>query len=603
MGARGPIGLGLRFALVALGCAGCNTLLGIDDGILDEDRCEPLSVTACYSGPPETEGVGACQTGLMRCNAAGDGYGPCQGEVTPAPERCGNAADDDCDGAIDEADGDGGRPEDPADSGGAVCACAPDTVEPCPYGGPPGTVGVGVCSAGWRTCGSDGRWGACAGEITPRIEDCATPADEDCNGGWDCGAVLPGGPLGGLLGGAGRERATALAAGPEGSAILGGEFEGTLDLGAGPLATVAEQDIFVARLEPDGTVKWTTPRLIDEGRGSLQALAVDRHGGVAITGELVGVMSAVGLPENAPVGFVIKLDAEGVPRWGKKVPGRPQDIAISAAGEIVVVSTQMEPSGTDVAVTRFSAAGDPLEGWEFGGTGIQEPTGVAVDPRGDVLITGTFHDELQLGPSAPRLSSPENNGDVFLAKFDEGGRIIGSMTFGDGRRQQGGDVEIGPAGEIALSGTFEGLLGLDDSMPPSEGMSAFVIELGPAREHRFSLAYPAELPPRVAIEADGGLVLTGDVDGPTDLGGGPLVGAGSRDVVVARFDAGGRHVWSKRLGPGAGSSGGRRSAAGIATFADRGNVLLAGTVEGSVNLDGATAQSTAADILLVRMAH
>lgn len=601
MGARGTTGLGLRFTLVALGCAGCNALLGLEDGILVEEGCVPLSTIACYSGPTATEGVGACQTGLMRCNAAGDGYGPCEGEVTPAPERCGNAADDDCDGAIDEADGDSGRPEDPAaDGGSAVCACAPGTVEPCPYGGPPGTVGVGACSAGQRTCGLDGRWGACAGEVTPRVEDCTTPADEDCNGGWDCGAVLPGGPLGALLGGAGQERARALAAGPGGFAILGGEFEGSLDLGAGQIPTGAEQDIFVARLDPDGAVPWTR-RLVDEGRGSLQALAVDLEGEVAITGELVGVMSAVGLTADTPQGFVLKLDAGGGLRWGARLPGRPQDVAVSAAGEVVVVSTLMEPSGTDVAVTKLSAAGLQLWTHQFGGAGNQEPTGVAVDPRGDVVMTGTFEGELQLGEEAPRLSSAGMS-DVFLAKLDERGEHIASLAFGDGRRQHGGDIEIGPGGEIALSGTFEGWLDLGGSELFSEGMSAFVAELGPAREHRFSRAYPAERPPRLALEADGGLVLAGDVDGPTNLGGGPLDGAGGgSDIVVARFDAGGRHVWSKRLGPAAGSRGGSRSAAGVVSFVDRGHILLAGTVEGSVDLDGATAESTWSDILVARL--
>ncbi|WP_437644232.1 hypothetical protein [Sorangium sp. So ce362] len=598
MGARGAIGIGGRLSLVALGCAGCNTLLGLEDGLLVDERCEPLSAVACYTGPPTTEGIGACQTGLRRCNAAGDGYGPCEGEVTPAPERCGNAADDDCDGAVDEADGDAG---DPAAGDGEVCACGPGTVEVCPYGGPPGTVGVGACSAGRRTCGGDGRWGACTGEVTPRAEDCTTPADEDCSGGGDCGAVLPGGLLGALLGGSGQQRARALAAGRGGFAILGGEFEGSLDLGAGPIATGAERDVFVARIEADGAVAWVR-RLVDEGQGALQALAVDAGGEIAIAGDLVGVMGAAGLTAPAQQGFVVKLDAGGGLRWGTLLPGKPQDVAVSAAGDVVVASALLGHGGSDVAVARLSAAGVPLWTRVFGGAGTQEPTGVAVDARGDVVLTGTFEDDLDFGEGAPRLSSAGMS-DVFLAKLDERGEHVASLAFGDGRRQYGGDIEIGPGGEIALSGTFEGLLDLGSGTLFSEGLSAFVVELGAAREHRFSRAYPAEQPPRLALEADGGLVLAGSVEGPTDLGGGPLDGAGrGSDIVAARLDAEGRHVWSKRLGPGAGRSGGRRSAAGVAASVDRGHVLLAGTVEGSVDLDGAAAQSTAADILVVRLA-
>ncbi|WP_434041863.1 MULTISPECIES: hypothetical protein [Sorangium] len=601
MRARGPLGIGKQLSLVALGCAGCNTLLGLEDGILVEERCEPLAAVACYSGPPATEGVGACLTGLRRCNAAGDGYGPCEGEVTPAPERCGNAADDDCDGEVDEPDGGGDGPGGSAAGGAEACTCAPGAVEACPYGGPPGTAGVGACSAGQRTCGADGLWGACSGEVTPRAEDCATPADEDCSGGGDCGALLPGAP-GGLLGGAGQERARALAAGTGGFAILGGEFEGSLDLGAGPIATGAERDVFVAQIAADGAVAWTK-RLIDEGQGSLQGLAVDPSGGIVITGELDGVLGAAGLTTSAPRGFVVKLDAAGAVRWGAVLPlGRPQDIALSAAGEVVVALSVTEPGGSDVAVTRLSVGGLPLWTRVFGGPGTQEPTGVAVDARGDVVLTGSFEGEVQFGEEAPRLSSAGMS-DVFLIKLDERGDHIASLSFGDGRQQHGGDIEAGPGGEIALSGTFEGLLDLGSSTLFSEGASAFVVELGVAREHRFSRSYQADRPPRIARAADGGLVFAGDVSGPTDLGGGPLDGSSGSDIVVARLDAEGRHVWSKRLGPGAGASGGSRSAAGVAAFfVDRGHVLLAGTVEGSVDLDGAAATSAAADILLVRMA-
>lgn len=92
---------GRHFTLVAVGCAGCNALLGLEDGIPVELRCEPLEVATCYSGPQGTEGVGACRAGRRQCSADGTGYGPCEGEVTPAPEVCGNAIDDDCDGSVD----------------------------------------------------------------------------------------------------------------------------------------------------------------------------------------------------------------------------------------------------------------------------------------------------------------------------------------------------------------------------------------------------------------------------------------------------------------------------------------------------------------------
>jgi hypothetical protein len=56
----------------------------------------------CYTGPSNTEGVGTCAAGISTCAGDGTGYGPCEGEVLPATEACGNSLDEDCDGLEQE---------------------------------------------------------------------------------------------------------------------------------------------------------------------------------------------------------------------------------------------------------------------------------------------------------------------------------------------------------------------------------------------------------------------------------------------------------------------------------------------------------------------
>jgi hypothetical protein len=63
-----------------------------------------------------------------------------------------------------------------------VCSCTPNEVEAC-YTGPPGTEGVGLCSAGTRTCNAAGtQWGSCTGQVLPSPEVCNSGQDENCNG-------------------------------------------------------------------------------------------------------------------------------------------------------------------------------------------------------------------------------------------------------------------------------------------------------------------------------------------------------------------------------------------------------------------------------------
>jgi protein-arginine deiminase len=84
----------------------------------------------------------------------------------------------------------GPRADAPADTSppcsGDACICMPGERREC-YSGPANTKGIGVCVAGSQTCDASGTaWGACAGEVVPRTEDCASAQDEDCDGRTDC---------------------------------------------------------------------------------------------------------------------------------------------------------------------------------------------------------------------------------------------------------------------------------------------------------------------------------------------------------------------------------------------------------------------------------
>ncbi len=66
----------------------CNGM--VDDGVM----------RGCYFGPPMTDGVGICRSGMQSCSAGM--WGTCTGQVVPGTEDC-NGRDDDCNGVVDDA--------------------------------------------------------------------------------------------------------------------------------------------------------------------------------------------------------------------------------------------------------------------------------------------------------------------------------------------------------------------------------------------------------------------------------------------------------------------------------------------------------------------
>src|SRR5262245_12769417 len=68
------------------------------------------------------------------------------------------------------------------DSDDSSQICTPHREEAC-YEGPEGTENVGACRIGVRTCLQYGdAFSECGGQVLPIEEDCATPADDDCDG-------------------------------------------------------------------------------------------------------------------------------------------------------------------------------------------------------------------------------------------------------------------------------------------------------------------------------------------------------------------------------------------------------------------------------------
>lgn len=104
--------------------------------------------------------------------------------------------------------------------------------------------------------------------------------------------------------------------------------------------------------------------------------------------------------------------------------------------------------------------------------------------------------------------------------------------------------------------------------------------------HRWSqglIGQGDKYPAGVSVDQDGNITVAGEFENAIDLGGGELKADTSlmqNDVFVARYDASGKHVWSKKLG-----DAGEQALYGFAADRD-GNVILTGWSETVIEFEG-----------------
>jgi hypothetical protein len=271
------------------------------------------------------------------------------------------------------------------------------------------------------------------------------------------------------VGGAMDDRGAAIAADSEANVYIAGAFNGTIDLGGGPIASHGSSDAFFAKLDPSGGFVWAT------GIGGTDidvATSLSVHGSsVAVVGSYrlsmnVGgnTITGVGTGDN---GFVVKLSTAGAVTWAKSLgdghPISPNGVAVDGNDNVVVAgrfSSSTNLGGGQIASVGFddvflakyaAATGAHLFSKGLGSGGFDSATSVAVDPSGNIVILGFYADTMDVGGPTPL---PGSGNKMFLVKYSLAGAYLWADAFGGPAQVIAHAPAIDAAGNVAVTGQF-----------------------------------------------------------------------------------------------------------------------------------------------------
>jgi hypothetical protein len=326
-----------------------------------------------------------------------------------------------------------------------------------------------------------------------------------------------------------------------GVATLVGNAADGVALAGQPLVSDGD-DVVIARLDgADVRRALSYPAL---GVQEVSALVADGSGAIAVAGVQA---------------FYAALDF-GAPRS----PDRRNELLEGSDGFVAVVA----PDGR----ATWQAS---LEG-----AGLVVPSAVAMDARG-VVVAGELSGTLRVGRRVVRSGA---GAAAFVARFDPDGQLAWMRTFGERGAVALHALALDARGGAMLTGSLTGSVDVDGlSLQSAGGRDVLLLHLDAGGRLVDGARFGDDRDQQgraIAVRADGGLLLAGDMSGILDLGGAPLEGAGSLDAFVAAFDSRSNHRWSRRFG-GAGSD-----AALAVTEDGAGEVVLAGDYASAWTLDG-----------------
>jgi hypothetical protein len=281
-------------------------------------------------------------------------------------------------------------------------------------------------------------------------------------------------------------------------------------------------------------------------------------------------------------------------RMAASLGGEVTGVAADPRGGVVVAGSfngALELAGgrlvsesiySDAFLYALDSKGRHVWSKRFGGSGLGRAiNGVAVDGSGNILVIGGFRGTIDLG--GPSLVAGPNGVSAFVAKLDPNGGHLWSKSFETTVNFLDFSVAVAPTGDVYLAGTLQGRTSFGGNIIGlDQAVSLYVVKLDANGSHSWSHTFTGTNDAHAASIAatKNGAVVAGAFSGTVDLGSGPLTSANETDLFVARFDNIGQTSWSRRFG------GNGWETARVAVDAAENMFLAGGSTSADMNFGG-----------------
>lgn len=337
-----------------------------------------------------------------------------------------------------------------------------------------------------------------------------------------------------LLGGSGTDEARAVAVDSSDNIIIGGFT--TSD-------GVAGADVLIAKFDSSGTLQWDRT-LGDSSNDYVTGVAIDSSDNIIIAG-----YGYFGAQWN---GIVAKYNSSGVIQWQKGISSPTscymRGCAVDSSDNIIVVGyvSGTGAGSNDGVIVKYNSSGAVQWKRLLGGSGSEVFYGVEVDSSDNIFVGGYTS------------SDGAGSWDYLIVKYNSSG----VQQFD---RSLGGSGAEFTQGGVAIDSSDNVIFSFYTSSAGAGGYDAGIVKYNNSGVFQWDKVLggsSSEFYYNVAVDSSDNIYGFGKT--PSD-------GAGSDDLLLAKYNSSGVIQWQKNLGGTAGETG-----YGV-TVDSSDNIIMAGT--------------------------
>jgi hypothetical protein len=380
-----------------------------------------------------------------------------------------------------------------------------------------------------------------------------------------------------------------------GNIYVTGSFNDTIKFGSITLVSHGKSDIFIVKYESTGNVLWAKRA---GGKQNDEALSISLSDtNIYITGYFLDTANFnspyIQNNNNEIISagssdiFIAKYNYNGDFKWAKRAGGTSQEQAndISVLGDDIYivgefhhiinfnnpsnfVNNELISAGDfDSFIAKYNSNGDFIWAKRAGGTNTDMGKSIAVHNT-DIYIVGFFFDEANFNtPSSTGINKITGAGgyDIFLAKYNNNGDFQWAKRAGGTDTDWGVSVAVSGS-EVYITGIFSATINFNN---PSVFGSNQISSAGNYYSDLFLAKYNSNGDFQWAkragsfagdesscdiIVSNKDIYITGyfgspaNFNTPSFVGLNELVGAGSLDIFIAKYNNSGDFLWAKRAG-------------------------------------------------------